>query len=379
MRRLLRLILLILALGVVVAAPLGGAWYLLRGRDRGQGALQVEMPGSADVLMELVARVRAGDLQTPASDDPTPVTFVVEPGETAAQIAQRLQDEGLVRDADLFRLLLRVRGADTRLEAGQFELRRNMTMDEIIVALQHGRPPTVRVTIPEGLRAEEVATILAAQGLINPEEFLSLVRTGEGFDYAFLRDRPAGVTPSLEGYLFPDTYEIPTEYDTPQVLGLLLENFDRRFDAEMRRKASEAGMTIHEVVTLASIVERETVIPEEAPLIASVYRNRLNIEMKLDADPTVQYAMGYDATQGTWWRTLLLEDYTYPSPYNTYLSVGLPPGPICSPGLGALRATLEPADAPYLFFVANGRTKDGSHIFATTFEEHQRNIERYRP
>lgn len=374
MRRLLSLILLLLAVVVVLAVPVGAAWYLLRGRDVDRQSLQVAMPGSADALTELVARFRAGDLEAPASDDPTPLAFVVEPGETAVQIAQRLQDEGLIRNADLFRLLLRVRGADTRLEAGQFTLRRNMTMDEIIVALQHGRPATVRVTILEGWRAEEVATVLAAQGLIDPDEFLGLVRTGEGFDYAFLRDRPAGATSSLEGYLFPDTYEIPTDYTTRQVLDLLLGNFDRRFDEGMRAKASSAGLTIHEVVTLGSIVEREAVIPEEAPLIASVYRNRLDIDMKLDADPTVQFAMGYDARQGTWWRTLLVDDYTYPSPYNTYLKTGLPPGPICSPGVTAIRAVLEPADTSYLFFVANAQANDGSHIFATTYEEHQRNI-----
>ncbi len=378
MRRILRLVLLLLAVAMVIGVPAGGAWYLLRGQRPAGGPTQVALPDSADLLVQLLTHLRPEDLEAPASDDPTPVTFVINPGETAAEIAQRLEEEGLVRNAEVFRLLLRVRGADTKLEAGQFQLRRNMTMDEIIVALQHGRPPTVRVTIPEGWRAEEVATLLAAQGLVAPDEFLALVRSGEGFDYEFLRDRPPDASPGLEGYLFPDTYEIPTEYSSRQILDLLLSTFDAKFDAQMRRKASEGGMTVHEVVTLASIVEREAVVPEEAPLIASVYLNRLAQGMKLDADPTVQFAMGYDAEQGTWWRTLLVDDYTYPSPYNTYLEPGLPPGAICSPGLRSIRAVLEPAETSYLFFVANGLTNDGSHVFASTYEEHQRNIEKYR-
>ena len=247
-----------------------------------------------------------------------------------------------------------------------------------MAALQHGRPPTVTVTIPEGRRAEEIAEILHQAGLVDPQEFLALVRSGEGFAFAFLEDRPPEASPSLEGYLFPDTYQIPRDSDARAIITLLLSTFDARFTEEMRARAHEQGLTVHEVVTLASIVEREAVLPEERPLIASVFRNRLARGMKLDADPTVQYAMGYDEAQKTWWRTLLVEDYQFDSPYNTYRRVGLPPGPICNPGLASIEAVLSPEDTDYLYFVANTVAGDGSHVFARTFEEHQRNIARYQ-
>ncbi len=383
-RRVLRGLLVIVGLVGVVLVPVW-VWRTFgpaEQRSSGRGPTEaVRLPGISDLensLLGAYLRFEGEDAQAPMSDDPTPVTFTIFPGETAAQIAQRLESEGLIRDASLFRALLRVRGVDTQLEAGDYKLRRNMTMTEIMDTLQHGKPPTVVLTIPEGWRAEQIAELLAENGVANPDAFLRLVRTGAGFDYDFLADRPEGVT-SLEGYLFPDTYEIATDATAADVIDRMLTTFGQRFTPEMREKARAQGLSIHEAVTLASIVEREAQVPEERALIAGVFHNRLQAGMHLNADPTVQYALGYQEDAGQWWkRPLYLEDLEVDSPYNTYTHVGLPPGPICNPGLAALQAVVEPAETDYFYFVANDVAGDGSHVFAKTLEEQNANIEKYR-
>ncbi|MFQ6058369.1 MAG: endolytic transglycosylase MltG [Anaerolineae bacterium] len=375
-RTALRIALIVLALVAIIAIPVGAGWYLLRqSRQVSAPVGEITVPGAEEALLGLYLRLHQAEIEAPAGDDPTPVTFTVRPGETAADIALRLQRQGLIRDAELFRLVIRARGMDTRLEAGDYQLRANMTMDEIITALQRGLPPTTTVTVPEGWRAEEIAALLSGEGLVDGAEFMRLVQNG-GFDYDFLRDRPPDHL-SLEGYLFPDTYQIPANFSTAQVVDLMLRTFDQRFTPEMRQQAAERGLTIHEVVTLASIVEREAVVASERPTIASVFLNRLAAGMKLDADPTVQYALGYQEGESTWWkRPLLLEDLEIESPYNTYKNAGLPPGPICSPGLASLQAVLTPAETDYYYFVAVG---DGSHAFARTLEEHLENQSKYQP
>jgi UPF0755 protein len=331
-----------------------------------------------DLLLKVYLAFHQDKISRPASDDPTPVVFIVEPGETAGDIALRLKRLGLINDAELFRQLARYYNADSKLEAGRYELRANMTMGEIIEALQHGRLEEIKLTIPEGWRAEQIAEMLAQEVGIDGDEFLALVR-GAVFDYEFLQERPPGAT--LEGFLFPDTYYLPVQPTALDIIERMLANFDQRFTAEMRQMAAEREMTIYRVVTLASIVEREAVVAEERPIIAGVFLNRLAKGMTLDADPTVQYALGYQEDTGQWWKTpVTLEEYTrVNSPYNTYLHRGLPPGPICNPGLASIQAVLEPVETDYLYFVAKG---DGSHAFARTFEEHlqnQRKYQQYQP
>jgi UPF0755 protein len=206
--------------------------------------------------------------------------------------------------------------------------------------------------------------------------FLALVRSGsDGYD--FLANRPAEAPTSLEGFLFPETYRIPKDYDAAQILDLLLGTFGERFTPEMVQAAAQKGMSVYQVVTLASIVEREAVVAEERSIIADVYLNRLEQGMYLQSDPTVQYALGYQEESGQWWKIpMSLEvDMQVDSPYNTYLYGGLPPGPICSPGLASIQAVLEPADTAYLFFFSKF---DGSHAFAETYEEHLQNQELYQ-
>jgi len=328
-----------------------------------------------DLLLRGYLALHQGDISKPASDDPTPVVFVVEPGDTAGDIALRLKRWGLINDAELFRQLAQYEKADSKLEAGRYELRANMTMGEIIEALQHGRLEEIAVTIPEGWRAEQIAEVLAEEVGVDGEAFLDLVQ-GRHFDYEFLQDWPPEAT--LEGFLFPDTYNLPVQPTALDIIERMLANFDQRFTAEMRQAAMEQEMTIYQVVTLASIVEREAVVAEERPIIAGVFLNRLEEGMNLDSCPTVQYALGYQEDAAQWWKTpvTLAEFAQVNSPYNTYLHRGLPPGPICSPGLASIQAVLEPVETDYLYFLAKG---DGSHAFATTFGEHLQNQQKYQP
>ncbi len=373
--RVLVFLIALLAVGVIV---IGSGWYVLTQGLGGDTEISRsseggEAPSVKDIFIGLYLKYRQGDLDRPASDDDTPVTFVIEPGESATAIATRLEELGLVTDGELFRMFIRYHKIDANLEAGEYVLRPNMTMAEIAETLQHARLEEVTVTIPEGWRAEQIAQMLTRENVIDGDEFLALVRKGK-FDYGLLRDRPEGS--SLEGFLFPETYRIPAQAKAGDLIERMLSTLDERFTPEMRRLAAEQGMTIYEVLTLASIVEREAVIAEERPLIASVFLNRLKQGMNLQADPTIQYAKGYDATTGQWWAPVTPEDWErVNSPYNTYLYPGLPPGPICSPGLSAIQAVLEPAATEYLFFLAKG---DGSHAFATTYEEHLQNQELYQ-
>jgi UPF0755 protein len=282
-------------------------------------------------------------------------------------------------------------GLDVSLEAGTYSLRPNMTMHEIADALQHGGADTVTITVPEGWRVEQTAWLLEQQGLMRGDDFLAHARTAQ-HDYGWQAEWPSDA--SLEGFLFPDTYELPAESTPANLLDLMLATFDARVALEIEGRLAgrmifdlELGdyrpMTVYDVVTLASIVEREAVIDEERPIIASVYYNRLDpahveeTALRLSSDPTVQYAKGYDAQTDNWWNPMLPgEGQTIESPYNTFRVQGLPPGPICSPGLASILAVLNPADTDYLYFHAIG---DGSHVFASTLDEHLQNQEQYAP
>ncbi len=316
-------------------------------------------------------------LDKPASNDKGEVNFIVAEGELPADVATRLEREGLIENADAFLLLLKCRHAAERIQAGDHIMRRNMTMDEVALSLQRGTTRGVNIIIRPGWRAEQIAEYLDTVNLpqFDKEEFLRIVRQGTA-DFAFLQDRPRDAAPGLEGFLFPDTYEVLQGITTEQLVSRLLYEFDQRVTPEMRAKAGEQGLTLQEAITLASIVERETVKPEEAPVIASVYLNRLREKTYLNADPTVQYAIGYVPETKQWWKTpVTLEEYQrVDSPYNTYLHEGLPPGPIAAPSLNSIQAVLEPAQTDYFYFLATG---DGGHVFARTLEEQNANLAKY--
>lgn len=399
MRRVLTWLAVIVILAVMVILVAGAGWFVY-GRVAGgleqfketrstSKSLVPPVPRAAaeevppaergdlvQTLLGLYLRFRAEDVNRPAGEG-TLVAFTVQRGETTGMVAVRLAEEGLIHDAELFRLYVRHRGADRGLEAGDYELSSSMSIPQIAERLQQAWAEEVIVTIPEGWRMEQTAALLEQRSLLPGQDVLTRARE-DTFAYGFLADRPSDAT--LEGYLFPDTYRLPAEAEASHLIGRMLENFDRRVTPQMRQDAAAQGLSLFEVVILASIVEREGVVKGELPLIAGVYRNRIDQGMKLDADPTVQYALGFQPDTGQWWkRPMRLEEYgQVNSPYNTYLHSGLPPGPICSPGLAAIEAVIYPEESDYLFFVRNDVADDGSHVFARTLDEHQRNRQQYQ-
>jgi len=372
----IRIVLFFVGVALILGIAVGIGWYFLQQMRTAamQPGTEVDLSSLEKTLLGVYLNLRSDEIEGPPSTDATPIPFTIQAGENGATIAARLEREGLVSDAELFRLLLRYWGVDQSLEAGDYTLRRNMTMSEVVSQLQHGRLLAKTITIREGLRAEEVAHLLAVEGLADQEEFIRLVRD-DAFYYDFLRDRPATAPKTLEGFLFPDTYQFAVNLSTTTLIDTMLRNFDRRVTIEMRQKALDNGLTLFQALTLASIVEREAVVAEERPIIASVYLNRLRRGIYLEADPTVQYSKGYDAQSDRWWPSITLEELrTVDSPFNTFIHPGLPPGPICSPGLASIEAVLNPAQTEYLFFHARG---DGSHAFAKTYEEHLENQKKY--
>ncbi len=290
-------------------------------------------------------------------------------------VAQQLEEMGLISDAELFRRFLSYNNLDVSLEAGDYTLRRNMNMVELGQALQKAIFEEVVVTIPEGWRAEQIAEMLTDEGIMDGSAFLAAVREGVGVEHNIIFDRPGGQ--SYEGYLFPDTYRLPLNGKPEDLIERMLDNLAAKLPANAIELASRQGLGLYDVLIVASIVEREAVVATERPTIASVYLNRIKEGMYLQADPTVQYAMGYQPEDDQWWKTpVTLEEYSeVNSPYNTYLNPGLPPGPIASPGIDSIIAVLQPAETPYLFFVAFG---EGAHVFAETFEEHEKNVAVYQ-
>ncbi len=322
--------------------------------------------------------VDVGVLDRPASAEDNPTLFEVHPGETAATIGQRLEAEGLITSAVTFRLLVTQYGVGRNLNAGEYELSPAMTMTNIISILNQGLVAETTITIPEGLRIEEIGERMEQLGLFGRGEFLA---AAERF-----RERPqasqiVGGGTSLEGYLLPDTYRVRPSTTPHEVVELLFTAFTIQFDSDLRRAVEGRGLTLHEAVTVASIVEREAVLAEERSIIASVFLNRIELGMALQADPTVQYAIAENpasVSEFGWWKTALtVEDLDYPSPYNTYFVSGLPPGPIANPGIASLRAVAQPADTPFLYFVADG-SGSGRHLFSSTLAEHNGNVARSR-
>jgi peptidoglycan lytic transglycosylase G len=311
---------------------------------------------------------------------PTPVvgvaTVTVEDGDGAKHIAEELQEAGVIQSARLFRVLVAFMGIENELQAGDYEFDKGMTTLAVIDRLHNGITAPLMVTVPEGLRVEEIADLLDEKGAVSKDDFLAAARA----------DHPESFLPEgagdndLQGYLFPATYGFSRTATGGQAVQQMLDAFDELVVAEVQPQLETTGLTLDQVIALASIVEREAVKPEERPLIASVFLNRMKVGIALQADPTVQFALANDpenvAKYGYWKKELSLADLEVDSPYNTYKNSGLPPGPIACPGLDSIEAVLRPARTNYLFFVAKD---DGSHVFAETLEEHLRNAQLYQP
>ena len=296
------------------------------------------------------------------------VVFSITIDEATASILNRLEASGLVPDEDALRNYLVYTGLDTQLQAGDFFVSPAMTPVDIVHAMLDPTPRYVTVVILPGWRIEQIAESIPTTGLsISPGEFLTAAQKRP--TYAPINEiLPFGL--SLEGFFLPGSYEVLRDSSAVNLVDIVLAQFDAQVSLDLREGFARQGLSLYQAVTLASIVEREAVIPEEMPLIASVFLNRLAIDMKLETDPTVQYALGYNAAQGTWWTNpLSLFDLEYDSPYNTYLYTGLPPGPISNPSMAALQAVAFPGETPYYYFRA-ACDGSGRHNFAQTFEEH---------
>ena len=290
-------------------------------------------------------------------------TVTIRPGEGFGAITARLQSRGLIQTPFKFKLYARFAGYHTQLKAGEYELSGQMSPRQILETLKGGKVRLYRVTIPEGYHLRQIAAAIDSAGFGAAEDFYRLATDPEV-------TRAAGVgAETLEGYLFPDTYHFPRGLAQRAIIDAMVRRFQAVITDKWQARAGEIGLSLHEVVTLASIIEKETGDPAERPLISSVFHNRLNKGMRLETDPTVIY--GIEDFNGN----LTRKDLRTPTPYNTYVIRGLPPGPIASPGEAALEAALFPAETDYLFFVSR---RDRTHQFSTNWKDHDAAVKKYQ-
>lgn len=309
------------------------------------------------VLGGTAALIVANQFSNLAVERDTVIQYTVEPGMTLSEVAGELEDRGVVRHAILFELLARYRGVGHSINAGRYEIESYMDAGQILSMLTEGRIVVNRVNVPEGLTIPETVRVLRSRIGIDSTAFVQRAADPE-------KVRSLGIeAPTLEGYLYPATYNMYPDMTIDDILKQMTSRYLQTITEEYRKRADTLGYSVHEIVTLASIIEQEAMVDDERDIISGVFHNRLQRGMRLEADPTVQYGIGRPNMR------LYEKHLSHPSPYNTYLHAGLPPGPICSPGAASIHAALYPKDVDYLFFVGRG---DGRHIFSVTNREHNR-------
>lgn len=350
-------------------------WFLYRNSDgddakrrarrnvyiaSGLGALIVAVVSAALIGMSCAF----SDVTSVEGDDAVYVR--IRPGMSSSQIGQLLEEQGVIDSQAKFWLAVKLNSADSRFQAGVFELQRNMRTGDALNVLINGHSVAVRVTVPEGLNVRQVAKLFAEQGLVDEQEFLAEARSFAPYDYI---EAVPEADYRIEGFLFPDTYDFANDVTPRDIMKRMADEFDSRLTQDMRRQAEERQLSIYELVTLASLVEKEARYPEDRPVIAQVFFKRLAINMPLQTDTTLQY-LREEVKED-----LSIEDTKVVSPYNTYLHYGLPPGPIASPGMASVEAVLKPADTDYLYFVAD---RDGHNHYGYTYDEHLGLVEQVR-
>ena len=316
--------------------------------------IAIVLMGSVYVSVEMLVPVPGGNRN---------VEIEIPEGASFKQAIEILHSQKLIRDKNIFLLIGRLTGTDRKIRAGYYSVYGSMNPFDLFRMLRKGQIIEYEVTIPEGDSLMEIAQKLSEKGIINTKDFMQL---SSDEDFLFSYDIDA---PTFEGYLFPDTYKIPKGMDPEEAIGMMINKMREKFSDELIVRVSELGMSEREVLTLASIIEKEAVTDEERPLISAVYHNRLRKGIPLQADPTAIYGMKSSREKIT------AKDLKRKSPYNTYVIKGLPPGPIASPGLKSIIAALHPADVPYLYFVSNN---DTTHHFSVTAEEHLSAVKLYR-
>jgi UPF0755 protein len=305
-------------------------------------------------------------LFVPPSGAALPKIFFIKKGSHLKKVSETLEQEGIIKNRHFFVLLAAVLGKKTKIKAGEYEFQTHMLPLEVLDALVKGQVKRHLVTIPEGYTLSQIAVLLEDLNLVEKKGFLQKA-SSPAFINSLGLSELAG--PTLEGYLFPDTYHVFREMDPEEVIQMMVHQFKKVFGPDLVHRTSELGISEKEAVILASIIEKETSLPEEKPLISAVFHNRLKRNIPLQSDPTVIYGIkNFDGN-------LTKEHLLRQTPYNTYLIVGLPPTPICNPGKESLLAALHPAPVTYLYFVSKN---DGSHYFSSEIEEHNRAVWKYQ-
>lgn len=292
-------------------------------------------------------------------NDNTRMVINIEPGSSSKEIGKKLYSNNLISSSVFFNVLVSVIGVDDDLQAGYYEFKPKDSLIKYIKDLVRGRVATFEVTIPEGYNMEEIAGRLARLTIYSKERFLNVAR--KEFNWSFLPEEKERLKYCLEGYLYPDTYIIPREFTPREILDVILEQFKIEWWPKLKEATENKEFTPREIITIASLIEEEAKYDKEKPLIAAVIYNRLQKNMLLQIDATIQYALPARR------KRILYKDLKKESPYNTYLYQGLPPGPICNPGSRAIEAALNPANVNYLFYFA---LDDGNHIFTNTYVKH---------
>jgi len=282
---------------------------------------------------------------------------------SALTIARALKNAGVIRSRFAFLAVAVGRGTYRHLLAGEYEFAPGLSLLEIVRRLEQGRGLVHQVTIPEGFAAQQIAQLLAERGLVNRDRFMALLQDRQ------VREQYGVEGESLEGHLFPDTYRLIKGLSEDVIVHRMVRRFQEMLGPEEHTRAEELGMSVHEIVTLASLIEREAQVPEERPLVSAVFHNRLRRGIPLQSDPTVLYGLSRFSGR------LTKANLQAPSPYNTYLTQGLPPGPIANPGRASIMAALHPASSRYLYFVSKN---DGTHAFSTRLQDHGAMVRRYQ-
>jgi len=325
---------------------------------------------SQRLYLSALILIQSNDLLQPANPSGADINLTINQGESVPSIIGKLWETGLINKPGVFRSYLQYTGLDTSLKAGEYLLNPAMSAVEIAKAIQLSISPNITLTILPGWRLEEIANSLYSSGFeITSEEFLQATHSRpDGYSFSSCQGEN-----SLEGYLFPGSYTLPRGTTINELLPQVLMSFKAQVTNEMQNGFNTQGLDLCQATTLASIIQREAMVDEEMPIIASVFYNRLNSGSRLASDPTVQYALGFNQNQGTWWTNpLSLQDLQVDSPYNTYIYNGLPPGPISNPDLAALQAVVFPAQTPYYYF-RSACDGSGRHLFAETYDEHVAN------
>lgn len=301
-----------------------------------------------------------------APEEERRINVKIRDGLSTAEIAERLAEKGIIDSSLRFRLFARLYGYDDKFRPGAYTFTANMRDDEVFEKLLTGEKQFIRFTIPEGFGVKEIAERLSSLDLVDKEEFLKAA--ADFTPYEYMRKRQ-NVFFAAEGFLFPDTYNVDSDIELDEILKLMAANFDDRVTPAMRSRAEKMGLSVYDLITLASLVEREVRYPEDRPIVAQVLLKRLKLNMPLQTDATLQYLM--DAPK----EEVSIADTQIDSPYNTYQHTGLPPGPIANPGMASIEAVLHPSETEYLYFVAD---KLGHNHYAYTYEEHLNLVSQYR-